>query len=114
MSDLVTHSKEPLNAEPKPQDLVKNDVTPVNLFYHRNHGPVPKDAEEAFRQGSEGLGSWEVVLEIEDGVLDGASVSKRVTLAQLQDKYETVEEDIALQVRHMATTTAQSDRFINF
>ncbi|GHJ89320.1 hypothetical protein NliqN6_5722 [Naganishia liquefaciens] len=97
MSDLVTHSKEPLNAEPKPQDLVKNDVTPVNLFYHRNHGPVPRDAEEAFRQGSEGLGSWEVVLEIEDGVLDGASVSKRVTLAQLQDKYETVEEDIALQ-----------------
>lgn len=106
MSELVTHSTEPLNAEPKPQDLAKNDVTPVNLFYHRNHGPVPKDAEEAFHQGYKGLDAWEVRIEVEVGLLSDRSDSKRVTLAQLKDKYETVEEDIALQVRFIVTFTA--------
>jgi hypothetical protein len=100
MSELVTHSTEPgLNAEPKPQDLVKNDVTPIDLFYHRNHGPVPKDAEAAFEQGKKGIDAWEVEVEVEDGLLDGGSEKKRVTLAQLKEKYQTVEEDIALQVR---------------
>lgn len=98
MAEIVTHSTEPLNAEPKPKDLVKNDVTPIDLFYHRNHGPVPKDAETAFQQGSHGIDSWEVEFEVEDGVLRGGRESQRVTLAQLKDKYETVQEDIALQV----------------
>jgi hypothetical protein len=100
MPELVTHSTEPgLNAEPKPQDLVKNDVTPIDLFYHRNHGPVPKDAEAAFEQGTKGMDAWEVELEAEDGLFDGESEKKQVTLAQLKDKYQTVEEYIALQVR---------------
>lgn len=106
MPELVTHSTEPLNAEPKPQDLAKNDVTPVNLFYHRNHGPIPKDAEEAFHRGSDGLNAWEVLIEVEEGLLSDESDNKRVTLAQMKDKYETVEEDIALQVRFIVIFTA--------
>jgi hypothetical protein len=60
---------------------------------------VPKDAEAAFEQGKKGIDAWEVEVEVEDGLLDGGSEKKRVTLAQLKEKYQTVEEDIALQVR---------------
>lgn len=104
MSELITHSTQPLNAEPKPQDLVKNDVTPIDLFYHRNHGPVPRDAEAAVQQGHQAIDSWEVCFEAEDGVLEGNPGGRRVTLKQLKDKYDTVEEDIALQVRCIVLT----------
>ncbi|KAK6928529.1 Oxidoreductase, molybdopterin-binding domain [Dillenia turbinata] len=33
--------REPCNAEPPRQPLVSSYVTPVDLFYKRNHGPVP-------------------------------------------------------------------------
>ncbi|XP_073159307.1 sulfite oxidase [Henckelia pumila] len=38
---LVINSKEPFNAEPRRFDLVSSYVTPVELFYKRNHGPIP-------------------------------------------------------------------------
>lgn len=99
MAEMITHSTEPaLNAEPKPQDLVKNDVTPIDLFYHRNHGPVPRDAEAAVSEGKRAIDSWEVSCEAEDGVLETGTDEKRLSLAQLKDKYDTIEEDIALQV----------------
>jgi hypothetical protein len=80
--------------------IAKNDdVTPIDLLYHRNHEPVPKDAKAAFEQGTKGMDAWEFEFEIEDGLLDGASEKKQVTLAKLKEMYQTVDQDIALQVR---------------
>ncbi|KAL2610451.1 hypothetical protein R1flu_029024 [Riccia fluitans] len=38
---LQINSKEPFNAEPPPSALVKSFITPVEMFYKRNHGPIP-------------------------------------------------------------------------
>lgn len=34
-------SQEPFNAEPPRSALIASYVTPVDLFYKRNHGPIP-------------------------------------------------------------------------
>ncbi|KAJ7542006.1 hypothetical protein O6H91_10G085100 [Diphasiastrum complanatum] len=38
---LTVNSKEPFNAEPPPCTLVASFVTPEEIFYKRNHGPIP-------------------------------------------------------------------------
>nr|GMC93581.1 sulfite oxidase [Ipomoea batatas] len=38
---LKINAKEPFNAEPPRSALVSSYVTPVDLFYKRNHGPIP-------------------------------------------------------------------------
>lgn len=38
---LQINSKEPFNAEPPRSALVSSYITPVDLFYKRNHGPIP-------------------------------------------------------------------------
>ncbi|KAK7260611.1 hypothetical protein RIF29_26809 [Crotalaria pallida] len=38
---LQINSKEPFNAEPPRSALVSSYLTPADLFYKRNHGPVP-------------------------------------------------------------------------
>ncbi|XP_050374760.1 sulfite oxidase-like [Argentina anserina] len=38
---LTVNSQEPYNAEPPRSVLLASYVTPVDLFYKRNHGPVP-------------------------------------------------------------------------
>ncbi|GMI68334.1 sulfite oxidase [Hibiscus trionum] len=38
---LQINAKEPFNAEPPRSALVSSYVTPVELFYKRNHGPIP-------------------------------------------------------------------------
>nr|CAB3504079.1 unnamed protein product [Digitaria exilis] len=39
---LKINSKEPFNAEPHRSALVTSYITPVEFFYKRNHGPIPK------------------------------------------------------------------------
>ncbi|KAG9130198.1 hypothetical protein Leryth_004191 [Lithospermum erythrorhizon] len=39
---LKINAKEPFNAEPPRSNLISSYVTPVDLFYKRNHGPIPK------------------------------------------------------------------------
>ncbi|CAD6262645.1 unnamed protein product [Miscanthus lutarioriparius] len=39
---LKINSKEPFNAEPQRSALVASYITPVDFFYKRNHGPIPK------------------------------------------------------------------------
>lgn len=41
-SDLVIHSKEPLNAEPPLARLRENFITPQQIFYVRSHGNIPR------------------------------------------------------------------------
>lgn len=38
---LLINAKEPFNAEPHRSALVQSYVTPVDMFYKRNHGPIP-------------------------------------------------------------------------
>nr|WP_156664724.1 sulfite oxidase [Mycobacterium sp. 852002-51057_SCH5723018] len=39
--EMVVHSNDPYNAEPPPAVLAGSDITPVDAFYARNHGPFP-------------------------------------------------------------------------
>lgn len=46
---LVVRSQKPFNAEPTLKDLVREQVTPNDLFYLRNHVPVPTVGASTFR-----------------------------------------------------------------
>ena len=39
--DCPCYPQAPFNAEPYPQHLATDFLTPVHAFYKRNHGPVP-------------------------------------------------------------------------
>ncbi len=54
-SSLLVRSESPLNAEPPLGELVAAEVTPVERFYVRNHGPIPKVDWGPFRVRIEGL-----------------------------------------------------------
>ena len=45
---LHVNSKKPFNAEPPPELLLDNYNTPNDLFFVRNHLPVPKIDSSAF------------------------------------------------------------------
>ena len=40
-TDGVPAAQEPFNAEPARRDLAAAYITPVDLFFKRNHGPIP-------------------------------------------------------------------------
>lgn len=48
-SDMIIHGEDPFNAEPPPQVLATGDVTPLDAFYSRNHGPIPTIAADDWR-----------------------------------------------------------------
>src|SRR5712691_8850400 len=52
---LIVRSAKPLNAEPALEDLVADWITPVEKFYVRNHGPIPKVDPDSVRLSVEGL-----------------------------------------------------------
>lgn len=94
---MITHTSSPLNAEPESTSLIQNDVTPTPLLFHRNHGPVPSDARTAVERNT--AQDWDVLFQLEQGVVSAEDQQeKAVSVSRLQ-QYETVHEDIALQVR---------------
>jgi len=48
-SKLVFHSVTPCNAEPPPESVAESFITPNELFFIRNHSPVPNLTEDNFR-----------------------------------------------------------------
>jgi sulfite oxidase len=52
---MVVHEQEPYNAEPTPSALAEHVVTPVGVFYGRNHGPMPDITPEAWRLRIDGM-----------------------------------------------------------
>lgn len=38
--DTIVHGEDPYNAEPSRAALAENAVTPADVFYSRNHGPI--------------------------------------------------------------------------
>lgn len=52
---LHFHSEKPLNGEPNLGELVKSNITPLEHFYVRNHGPIPEIAADAYSLSLEGF-----------------------------------------------------------
>ncbi len=53
--DTIVHEETPFNAEPAPSALSGRDVTPVDTFYSRNHGPIPELATVDWQLRIDGL-----------------------------------------------------------
>ncbi|MEU6476454.1 sulfite oxidase [Streptomyces sp. NPDC047017] len=80
-SDMVVHEREPFNAEPPRAALAEQRITPVDAFYSRNHGPVPRIDPARWRLRVDGL----VEHPLELG------------LGELRDRFEEVEAAATLQ-----------------
>lgn len=79
---LNVREDKPFNAEPPPRLLCNSFVTPLELFYVRNHSnEVPQVDEQSFRVQVEGLVEQELSLSIENLKKDFARVE---TIASLQ------------------------------
>jgi sulfite oxidase len=64
--DMVVHDEQPFNAEPQPSTLAGQDLTPIEAFYSRNHGPAPDLDPAAWRLRVGGLVDDELVLSLAD------------------------------------------------
>ena len=53
--DMIVRGKLPFNAEPPPSVLASREITPVDAFYARNHGPFPDIAPAHWRLTVGGL-----------------------------------------------------------
>lgn len=72
-SDMLVHEGDPFNAEPSGSALVEHMLTPAEVFYSRNHAPVPVlDPQD-----------WSLTV---DGLVAAPS---EVSLAQLRDRWPT-------------------------
>ncbi|KAG1683382.1 putative sulfite oxidase, mitochondrial [Nymphon striatum] len=63
---LKPSSKKPFNGEPPLSILADNFITPNDLFYVRNHLPVPNISEKEFELEIKGLGNKEISLKLDD------------------------------------------------
>src|SRR5690348_17460800 len=52
---MIVRSQLPYNAEPPPSVLAGSEITPVDAFYGRNHGPFPDIATDEWQLTVEGL-----------------------------------------------------------
>lgn len=54
-ADMITYDVEPYNAEPPVAALAGRTLTPIETFYARNHGPIPRIDPAAWRLRLNGL-----------------------------------------------------------
>jgi hydroxyacylglutathione hydrolase len=78
--DLVVWSEEPLNAETPAELLHRSEITPNELFFVRNHGPIPEIDPTAYR------------LTVRGTVAEPLTLS----LADLREQFERVTLDAVL------------------
>jgi sulfite oxidase len=78
--DMVVHEREPFNAEPLPAALAEAMLTDVASFYSRNHGPIPRLDESAFRLTIGGMVRQELQLSLPQLRSDFQSHSLTATL----------------------------------
>jgi sulfite oxidase len=76
---LNIQAKEPFNAEPTAASLVEFPVTPEDLVYCRNHGPVRELDEDTYMLSISGLVKQEVKLSITE--LKASFASKEIIAA---------------------------------
>ncbi|WP_156688124.1 sulfite oxidase [Mycobacterium sp. Marseille-P9652] len=63
---MIVHESSPFNAEAPRSALAVADITPVDTFYARNHGPIPDIAADDWRLTVGGLVDHPLVLSFED------------------------------------------------
>lgn len=78
---FIVHTTSPHNAEPPLELLRENFITPRELFYVRNHGPVPEIDAQKFRLGVNGMVERELELSLDTLLND---FPKRTVMATLQ------------------------------
>jgi sulfite oxidase len=66
MARLRVHTREPLNAEAAPELLIEPGPTPVDAFFVRSHGKVPRIDPERWRLSVDGLVADPVELTLTD------------------------------------------------
>lgn len=64
--DMIVHEQEPYNAEPPPSALARHALTPIDTFYARNHGPIPRIDADEWRLHVDGMVDRPVVLSLSD------------------------------------------------
>ena len=98
---LIIRGQQPFNAEPKASALVQFPVTPEELVYCRNHGPVQEYDEDKF----------EVKVRIRDVQVDGQSfvAEKVLTAKDIREKFERAEVEAALQVRFSSAASLHTE-----
>lgn len=64
--DTIVHGRSPFNAEPSRAALARDDITAVDTFYSRNHGPIPDIAKDHWQLTVGGLGSAPITLTFEE------------------------------------------------
>lgn len=79
---LIVQGTEPFNAEPAASALVEFDITPIDLVYCRNHGPVREFDEDSYTI---------VVKGVQDSEL-------KFTMNDIRSKFNKAEVIAALQV----------------
>lgn len=79
--DMVVHVREPFNAEPPGAVLARAAVTPVDAFFSRNHGPVPRLEPADWRLTVDGLVTRPLLLTPDD----------------LRSRFEATEATVTLQ-----------------
>ena len=64
---LLVHQSEPFNAEPEDlSEFINHHVTPTNLVYGRNHGPIPDIMDADYTLTVNGLVDQELKLTLSD------------------------------------------------
>jgi sulfite oxidase len=79
---LIVQGQQPFNAEPPASALVEFNLTPEDLVYCRNHGPVREFDEDTYTIAIKG----------------GVKKETKLTIPELKEKYEQVEVIATLQV----------------
>jgi hypothetical protein len=64
--DMIVRNRLPYNAEPPSSVLASSEITPVDAFYVRNHGPFPDIAVEQWQLTVDGLVDKPLTLAYED------------------------------------------------
>ena len=64
--DMIVRDRLPYNAEPPPAVLASSEITPLDAFYARNHGPFPDIAVEQWQLTVGGLVDKPLTLTYED------------------------------------------------
>lgn len=78
---FIVHTSNPLNGEPPLATLRGNFITPRELFYVRNHGPVPDIDPQTFRLIVNGMVERELELSLDTLLND---LPKRTVMSTLQ------------------------------
>lgn len=64
--NTVVHGLSPFNAEASPAALAEHDITPFDVFYARNHGPIPEIGIDEWRLTVGGLVEQELTLTFDE------------------------------------------------